>query len=90
MNKIEHIEALQDMKTNISNTISDLEDMRNDLTSEISILEKSVEDQNVKGGKLDSDDFDSSDYLKSADDRTIPKDDMKERAFYKGYYGKKT
>ena len=53
-------------------------------------LEKDVEDQNVKGAKLDSDDFESSSYLKSDDDMKIPKDDMKERAFYKGYYGKKT
>lgn len=84
------IEILQTFKDKVSDHISELEDMRNDLTSEISLLEKSVEDQNVKGAKLGSDDFDSSEYLKSDDDMNIPKDDMKERAFYKGYYGKKT
>ena len=84
------IESLQSFKDKVSDLISELEDMRNDFTSEISQLEKDVEDQNVKGAKLDSDDFKSSSYLKSDDDMNIPKDDMKERAFYKGYYGKKT
>ena len=90
MNKVEMIESLQAFKDKVSDLISELEDMRNDFTSEISQLEKDVEDQNVKGAKLDSDDFKSSSYLKSDDDMKIPKDDMKERAFYKGYYGKKT
>ena len=91
MNKIEMIEKFQNLKDNVSDTISDLEDMKNELTSMISELEVEIEQKKIKGATLDQDDFSTKKYykdgLKSSDDKKIPKDDLTERAFYRGYNG---